>query len=543
MKSTLLVFIFLTLCIMTYGQGTSGDVTGKITYISSQNVYVKFETTEGIHIGDTLYVIKNEKKIPAIVVSNLSSISCVGSPVSTESLSVSTPILARKKITENKPIEVIAEKSKESVSVNDQAIKASGNNSKTDELKTRFDGRLSVSSYSNVSSYSSNQRFRYNLALNAEHIGNSKLSAESYISFTHMLSFPSKTTDWTGLNNALKIYSLAAKYDLSKTASISFGRKIYNNMANIGAVDGLEFEKVSRNFTYGALVGSRPDYSDYSFNPNLLQYGAFVSHNLQKENGNIQTSAAVFNQMNNFKTDRRFTYFQHSNSLLKNLDLFCSFEFDLYAVKDSIPKNTFDLTSTYISLRYKPWKNVSMSLAYDARKNIYYYETFAKNKIDSTLDKETRQGFRFQTMYRPFRNLIWGGNVGYRLASQQKSDTLPTSSSINGYTYLTYTQVPLIDASVTISATALKSMYMKSMTVYGISLSRDFFSGNVNVEAEYRLGSYLYSNITTSVQQNIAAMSIFWRIAKRLTLSANFEATLEKNNNSGLVFLNISQRF
>jgi len=539
MKTPLLIFLLFFLNITIFCQTTPAVLNGKVSFISSQNVYVKFENTEGIIVGDTLYISKDNVLVPALVVNSLSSISCVGTPLIKNTFTLSAEIVAKKREVK-KSINNKAPEQKYAESPNDKAIHDAFNKQKGTTTKARFDGRLAVSSYTNFSSnYTPSERLRYNLTMNAAHIGNSNLSADTYISFSHLLSFPSKPTDWTGLNNALKIYSLSLKYDLSKTSSLSFGRKIYNNMSNIGAVDGLEYENVGKNFTFGALAGSRPDYLDYSFNPKLLQFGAFISHNIRNENGTMQTSLGVFNQLNNFKTDRRFAYFQHLNSLLKNVDLFSSFEVDLYGFVNNQLTSTFDLTSTYISLRYKPWDNFSTSLSYDARKNIYYYETFPQNKIDSTLDKETRQGFRFNLMYRPFKYFVWGGNVGYNLKS------INTGASMNANSFLSYTQLPF-NTYGTLTVTALKTPNITSMMVYGISLNRDFLAGKVNAQIEYRMGNFQYVNSTIPTQQNIAAMSLFWRIAKKLTLSANFEGTFEtsgttKNYNS--LYLNISQRF
>ena len=283
------------------------------------------------------------------------------------------------------------------------------------------------------------------------------------------------------------------------------------------------------------------DYFDYSFNPNLLQIGAFVSHNIQKENVNMLTSLAVFNQMNNFKTDRRFAYLQHSNSLLKNLDLFCSFEIDLYSKIDSIQTNTFNLTSTYISLRYRPWSQLTMSVSYDARQNIYYYETF-KNQIDSILDRTTRQGFRFSTIIRPFKYFILGGNAGYRLPTYQRTDAV-ASTNINAY--MSYTNLPF-DIYGTITATNFKASSTNG-SVYGISLNRDFMSGEINAGMEYRIANYQFMR-ATPLNQNIAELRLSWRIAKKTILSADFEATFAKDiagqpNNAGRAFINISQGF
>ena len=540
MKTPLILIFTFFLGISAYGQNSTEVLNGNVSFISSQNVYVKFSNTDGILVGDTLYVTKDATLIPALVVNSLSSISCVGTPLLKNKFALTDQIVAKKRISKKQADK--ERESKNALSPNDEAIHAAFNKQKEQTTKERFDGRLAVSSYTNVSnSYTSSERLRYNLTMNAQHIGNSNLSAETYISFSHLLSFPGKSTDWTGLNNALKIYSLALKYDLSKSSSISLGRKIYNNLSNIGAVDGLEFEHVDKHFTFGAVAGSRPDFFDYSFNPKLLQFGAFVSHNTQNDNGIMQTSLAVFDQLNNFKTDRRFLYFQHTNSLLKNVDLFSSFEFDLYKVKDSVSMNMLDLTSAYISLRFKPWSNFTTSLSYDARKNVYYYETFPQNKIDSTLDKETRQGFRYNFIYRPFKYLIWGTNAGYNLKS------VTTGESMNANSFLSYTQLPF-NIYGTLSATVLKTPYLQSMTVYGISLNRDFSAGKINAQIEYRMGKFIYTNNPSiPTNQNIGAMSLFWRVAKKTSLSMNFEGTLETNNgvknNYASIYFNISQRF
>lgn len=533
MKALLFISFFSCLGLNSFGQTSGNILKGSVSYISSENVYVKFESTGGLQVGDTLFIARNNVLIPVLIINNLSSISVVGTPIGPNSFTVTTPLFGKTRLG-IKPDEVLQKESKEAVSVNDKAISSFTDKNKEKEVKSQFDGRLALSSYSTFSNSHSDIRYRYNLSLNAQYIDNSKFSAESYLSFTHKSNELSQVGQ--DLNKYLKIYSLAVRYDIGKTTNISLGRRINLNMANIGAVDGLQFETIHRNFSYGAVAGSRPDYYNYSFNPDLMQFGVFAAHNVQSENGYMQTSLAVFDQMNNFKTDRRFAYFQHSNSILKNLDLFCSFEFDFFTLDTLMqPKNTFDLTSVYVSLRYKPLKNLSFLVSYDARKNVYYYETF-KNQIDSIIDRETRQGLRFQFTYRPVKYVTLGGWAGYRF---QKSDPTPNT---NAYSYLNYSQLPFILASATINATLLRTNYIDGM-VYGIMLSRDLISGKVYTSLEYRLVNYKYKNSQIKLRQNIAELSLSWRIAKKLMLSADYEATYEKDNNSSRIYLSLTQRF
>ena len=528
-----------------YGQNANSYIEGKVNYISSQNVYVQFVNTVGIEIGDTLFSLKNDTYKPLLIVKNKSSISCIGTIIGADIPAVSTPLFARKSM-EPVPVEVVARKSKEGIAVNDLAINDAKKEKQSTGNGSSFNGRVSLSGFINNTSDSTlNSTFRFNLSMNAHHIANSNFSAECDLSLTNRTTYrpfvnlssvdSMKLINYRQTFNDARIFNLSLKYDFSKTASILFGRKINLNLANIGAVDGLQFENDGKYFSFGAVVGSRPDTYTYAINPKLFQYGAFAGQHLTTENGSMQTSVAFFNQTNNMLTDRRFLYIQHSNSLLKNVDFFGSAEIDLFGLQNGQPITTFNLTSTYLMLRWSALHNLSMAVSYDALKNIYYYETY-KNYVDSLLDKETRQGFKFQVNYQPFNFLSWGGTAGYRFA------TATSTQSLNGYTYLTYPQIPYINASITINATALKTTYMTGM-IYGASLSRDFFNGKIFAELSYQNVNYTFATTTQLLEKNVD-INLSWRITRKLFLTVDFEEMKDTNTNfNGLLFFNITQRF
>lgn len=467
-----------------------------------------------------------------MTVSNLSSISCVCTklekyiPVKNSEI---VAIIHKKQLSTP---EVQIEKSKEAVAINDLAIENIQKQKNGRLPIAKVNGRISVSSYtvsSNDSLVPTTERLKYNISLNINKIANTGLSAETYLSYTHKLG------ESATMQENLRIYNLALKYELGNN-NLILGRKINPNMANIGAVDGLQYQHEGKAFSYGALIGSRPDTYYYSFNPTLLQAGAFIGHHFQNsKGGSMNTTAAIFNQTNNLVTDRRFLYIQHSNSLLHNLDLFGSTEIDLYGKVNNQLTTTFDLTSVYLSLRYRPIKKLSTALTYDARKNVYYYETY-KNYIDSLLDKETRQGLRFQFNYRPLRFLYWGGTAGYRMA------TTYSGVSQNANTYLTYTQLPWIGASLTGDFTWLKTDYTSGL-IYGGTLSRDFIKGKFYTELSYRKVDYTFTS-SKILNEQIGDISISWQIAKKLLLSADFEGSIDSDDNmSERLYINLTQRF
>lgn len=526
-----IVLIFLVFSFLAHSENSYRTVKGEVSFISSQHVYVKFQNTMDIKVGDTLFLENNSSKpIPALLVSNISSISCVGTALNGQILQLGMPLFARVEIHETIP-EVVIEKKNEATAINaeiiDQITKKEKNNRKTN----RVNGRLSVSSYSNFSNnFESMQRFKYNLALRIDSVANTGITLDSYLSFTH------KTNQEIVLNDALKIYSLNIRYDTKKLGSVTLGRNINPVLANVGAIDGLQYEKKLNNFTVGAIAGTRPDIYTYGFNTSYLQFGVFAAHHFNAKKGFAQTTVSLINQMNNSLTDRRFAYLQHSNSLIDKVTLFSSFEIDLYGLKNNQPSTEINLTSVYLSMRYKPIKKLAISLSYDARKNVYYYETY-KNIADSILDKETRQGLRLQTIYRPLDKLTWGVTGGARFPTET------SSISLNTNTYFSYEDVPWIGGTAKIDFTALKTNALSGL-IYGGSFSRDLLNNKIYAELSYQYVNYKYLRSSSLLNQNIIDFDINWRIANRLMLSLNFEGIIDnEKNNSGRVFINLTKRF
>lgn len=537
-------FISVAFTVLLNGQVIREELSGQVSFISSQNVYVKFKSTNGISAGDTLYIQTNGKLVPALIVKNLSSSSCVCTPLSTSVLSVSDLIIAKvNKIDKKSDNEVVTSAVKINTIQAVTTISASDSAetiSITNHQKQKIRGSTSLNSYldnSNTGAPNS-QRIRYTFSIDASNIANSKFSVENYFSFRY------KIGEWDEVKNdvfsALKIYSLALRYDPGKNTQISLGRRINPKISSIGASDGLQFEKSFGGFAFGALAGSRPDYTDYSFNSNLLQYGGYFSYNTKSADRYTESSLAFMQQTNNSKTDRRFLYLQHSNSIIRNLSFFSTFEIDLYELKiDSFgnekSNSTLNPTGLYLSLYYRPGKKLSFSGSYDARKNVMYYETY-KTFIDRILENEMRQGFRLQASYRITRDLTFGLQSGYRFI---KSDPLP---SRNAYGYLSYNQIPVVKITATLSATYLESSYLNG-NIFGLTLSRDFVKGKVQTGIGYRYVDYSFPEHQLSVPQNIGEMNLSWQFARSMSFALYYEGTFEQKNHFNRFYLQLRKRF
>ncbi len=533
----LLFFISFLILICTEIEGQTGveNLQGVVSFISSQNIYVKFKSTNGISSGDTLYISAGGKMIPALKVNNLSSISCICTPLVSTSFKVSQVITAKANYKSKSPAE---KRVVTGTKVNPpQPIYSDTARKKvvSKEFQQKINGSLaaySYSSFSNTSAPGSNQ-LRYTFSLNARNILDSKFSVNTYVSFRHKLG------DWSAVRNdifnALKVYDLSVSYDPNKTTHLSVGRKINYNISSIGAMDGLQFEKFINRFGFGVVAGFRPSYANYGFDSRLFQYGAYLALNSKPDEVFHQTSFAVMEQMYNSKTDRRFLYFQHTNMLIKNVYFFGTLEADLYKVQKDKPQNTFDVTSLYLSLRLNITKNLSITGSYDARKNITYYETY-KSLLDSVLINQTRQSIRVQINYRIKNNIMFGVQSDYRYL---KTDPAPTR---NVYGYLTYSKIPGIGVSVTLSGTYLESGFLKGQVLQA-RLSRDLFQGKFQAEAGYQYVDYRLPESQLSTLQHIGEFGIYWQFAKKMSFSANYEGTFERKNTYDRIYLQLRKRF
>jgi hypothetical protein len=521
MKNVLVIAISMSIGIALQAQAQSTMLKGTVSYLSSQNVYVKFASTEDINIGDTLFIKEAGVLTPSLVVSNKSSISCVCTSIASQKVVVEQELFfklhqAAADIPASDDDVENPEAGEETPAVSPVVPVAPELEEEEPMFKQKTKGRISASSYSSMSPQKTNHRMRYAFSFRGDHLNNSRFSTDAYITFRHTID------EWaevqSNFSNALKVYSLHARYDLDQRTSVTFGRKINPKISSMGAIDGLQFEKGFGNFIVGALAGSRPDYSDYSFNFNLLQAGAYIGHVSGNAKNNSQSTFGVIEQRSHAKIDRRFVYFQHSHDLMKNLNFFGSAEMDLYESIHEVAKNTLKLTNLYLSLRYRYSKALRFSLSYDQRNSTIYYESF-KNFIDRLIEDETRQGLRFSVNIRPLKYVTWGINTSWRF---QKSD-INVSKNLNSY--LSISRVPGLNVRASITANFLQTNYINSK-IYGVRVNKDIIKGKLSSEVYFRLVNYDYLGYENTVRQKIAGLNLSFRLMKKLSLYVYYEGTL-----------------
>ncbi|MFZ2323056.1 MAG: hypothetical protein WAV89_05090 [Ignavibacteriaceae bacterium] len=533
-----IVVILLIASVMIFAQNQRKvSKEGKVGYTSSQFVYIRFNNTEGISEGDTLFIkVKNDLK-PALIVKFLSSssVACekLGNNNFDKDLIVFTKPDKEQKI--NTEPEIPEVKNEVIVPELIDENKVSVVN-KEKNNHTKISGGYSIQSYSEISNLNIGkdyQRWRHSLRLGIQNIEGSQLTFSTYTIFSY------RADQWynvsSNLGRALKVYDLSLGYQFNKTTKLLLGRNLNGKISNISIVDGAQFEKAFSLITAGLVVGSRPNFTDFGLNTKLFEYGLYLNRLDSIFKGVMENTISFFQQTNNFKTDRRFGYFQHRNNIVANTTLFVSAEVDLYKKELGISKNDFSLTSLFISTRYAPVREFSIDLSYDARKNVYYYETF-KSISDSILENETRQGFRARSTIRPFNYLTIGLQYGYRYS---KSDAKP-SRNFGGY--ISYTILPLIRSSIGINVNRLLSNYLNGY-VYSINLNKSLTALRSDISVGFRKTDYSFINNALKLDEKALLTNFSTNIFNPFLFAISYEGVFESTRSYGRILLDLTTRF
>ncbi|MFK5880046.1 MAG: hypothetical protein QM478_11210 [Flavobacteriaceae bacterium] len=518
------ILLFLITYATAHGQVDVEILEGKVTFVTSMNVYVKFNNTDKISIGDSLQV--GNYGLSCLLVKNKSSSSVVCTILNGCNINTGDTVLHKSNFELEdefqSDVEII-EAEEASVNV-DEALIDENKKKKEGNYLEAIRARLSVASYSNLSSIRDNRhRIMSRFSLNAAHINNSKFSIDTYINYTNNLI--TGTTSSTQNSSYFNVYNLALRYDIDTTLSVTVGRKINYKASSIGAIDGIQAEKYFGKNYVGVMAGFRPDIYDYGFNSDLFQYSAYFGRETYGKNLYSQTTVGFAEQKNSGATDRRYAYFQHSSTLFKKLNLFSSMELDLYSKVNGVESTNIRLTNLYISARYRFNRKVNLSLSYDSRKRILYYETL-QTDIERLLDEDiARQGIRARINVRPVKYI----STGFSYSKRFQNDT--DNKSDNIYGYVSHSKIPMIGGRASITYNRNSSNYLLS-NIASLRYSRPFFDQRLNADFYYRFVNYDYTSNIPNFSQNYFGTHVSYYINRLLifSLSGEFSSFDSENN-------------
>jgi len=534
MKNLIIVLFFLfSSSSGLFGQNNINWVQGEISYVTKKNIYVKFNETKYINVGDSLFIKSSNSFVPVLLIAKKSSVSILCSSLDGDTqLAKGQVVYAKHKESNINKKDIKIKEKLNSIDPKQHLTNKEENNKI--KLLPKIRGRFTIATSSNIAQLkekTGNHRMRYIFSMKGENLINSNFYFDHYISFNQTYN-PDFTLSET-VNDKLRFYRVTFGYR-GNGYDISVGRQIKNKISALGSFDGIYLEKKIKNDFYSGIVtGTRPDYTNYGFNTKLFQYGAFVSYFPDYKKSSTRGTIAFFEQKNSGLTDRRFLYAQFSTNFGKKIRFFGASEIDLFQIKDGISSNSPKLTSIYGNLSYRLSRKINLSLGFDSRKNRIYYETY-KDFLETLIERETRQGLRFRFGYRPFKKVSFSLMSNLRFKDKELS-----SKYYNAMIFLR--SIPLIKSSISISANVINTDYLESKSL-SIRLSKRI-KKRINLRLEYKYYQYFYPGTKSSRNQNRVGGSLNFNVFKRLYLSIYYEKTLQKERNFSRLNLRITKRF
>lgn len=541
--------LFSALCLLLLGQYSfaQSDTTaiGSVSFVTTNSIYVKFDNTAMIPVGDTIKIVKGDQLIPCLIVTAKSSLSVVTKSLEGCDLKKEDKVYYNFNSSFFDPVATEQdEKGEESSETRNIFASSTDSSAATEsaneinESRQRIHGRVSAAAYSRFSSIDSRSRYRFTgrLTLNVDHIANSNFSLESYVNYNTNVLSGTIIEDYP--SQFLRVYNLALVYKPSENTNIILGRRFNRELAALGPVDGLQIEKKFGSFYAGGIAGFRPDFANYSLNTQLFQFGAYAGYRSQGKF--LSRTTLGFVQISNSGSiDRRYLNFQHSSTLLKNLSFFGSGQVDLYELDTAqVGSSNMRLTALYAALNYRINSRLRLMLSYDTRNNIIYYSSFNNETVNRLiLDDPSRIGLRLRLSARLTKYLNLGGSIGRR----SQSDNLSTSNNYNGF--ITYSRLPWIGGSINASYNLNQSNYLESITYSG-RYGRDIIRRKLRADVFFRRLEYRY--IERNIQadpQNYYGLQLNYRATNKLSFGMFGEFSTRLNDQTYRINLSIIQRF
>jgi hypothetical protein len=537
-----------------FSQSAFDTIAGEVSFVTSNNIYVKFKSTSPIEVGDSLYVKEQGVLVPCMVVTNKSSTSTVctvldgctatkgqqvfaiqDGPDEDEQLNRETKDPEARKIeeTEDKRTRRNTHQSDEEDTQAEVDEPAKAIN--TGRFKESISGSISLATYSNISdTYNDLHRAMTRVAINADHIRNSGWSFEGYANYRRNYKLPNEGE--TEVREFYRIYNLALTYDIDSSFSVSIGRKINRRASSLGAVDGVQAEKHFGNFYTGLIAGFRPDIYNYSLNTNLFEYGVYGGFESTNRSFYGATTIGLLEQQNAGNVDRRYIYLQHNSSLGRSLYLFGSAEMDLFSNINGNTEILPRLTNLFVSARYRLTRKIDFTLSYDSRRQIVFYETF-KTDIERLLeDDEARQGIRARVNFRPFRFVSSGISYSKRFQNSLQNP----SDNINGY--ISISRLPAIGGRMSINFNRNKSAYLIS-NVSSARYSRSIIRKYLDADVYFRMVNYQYRSNELKLRQGYYGASLNYRISRLWSINALYELAARETQRNHRFNTKIIKRF
>jgi hypothetical protein len=192
------------------------------------------------------------------------------------------------------------------------------------------------------------------------------------------------------------VYRLATAWQADGSPwRFSAGRQFSPSLASVSIYDGVQGEYRSSRFSVGAFSGTQPDPSNLGYSSSVREHGGYVEfRNAPEAHRRWSLTSGLIGSYEEGTISREFAYLQGSWHGPR-FGMWATQEVDYNrGWKTDYEGQSVSPTSTFLSLRYKAFKALTLRAGYDNRRNVRLYRD--RVTPETQFDDE-------------FRNGLWGG--------------------------------------------------------------------------------------------------------------------------------------
>ncbi len=380
---------------------------GIVSYVSSENVYVRFSSTEGIRVLDTLFF----NRLPALQVVKKSSISTINRRIGKMELNLGDTLYVYV-IDEEKPnLDTIKRDGTNQIIRFADTITQRIQSKKKEQKSWEWDGLLGLSSRYNQTFLSEANRSLTRQFLRFSVSGKSNdakipLNVNLMGNYQHFNSAFSER-EYPKLGR-LNIFQANIDYDINANLAVQVGRSFQTGLSSVGALDAANIRFKSGGFQIETVAGFSPDLSNYAPSFERPVYGVNAQFAKFEKDLKWHLGLGWFDQQFKGVLDRRLWIGQGSIYLPKG---------NLYFLLEGDATNGFSqhrMQSVFVSGRLRITPKWSIFSSYDTRLPWIFWSSFDRLSIDALMERESQQGWRTRITLKSGKYTSWGFHATLR---------------------------------------------------------------------------------------------------------------------------------
>lgn len=512
--------------------GQTNSRPGEVTYITSENVYVRFPSTDGLAAGDTL---RGEDGTPCLVVQQMSSTSCVTLPIGGCSPVVGQAMLAT--IAARPPADAALNESPAATESRPNPPASPAASASAPAFPPmRISGSVTAATHAasalrdnHASLTTARATFRVNLG--AENLAGLPLDLDLAGNFQSIYRDASSSTPgWRQRNT---FYQAAATYRfMSSGVALTAGRRLARGFSTIGSIDGLHGEWRRGAWVAGAVVGYQPGLLTNALDPDRPAYGLHVGKRSRGEDMRSDWRLGFLGQSFAGATDRQFVFGQVDVDLGNAVQMFASGEWDVYATAGY---NRPGPRALFGSVQWQFAPGWSAYLSADKRAPILRFSSFESSTLQSLMDRPA------QYVYRARLSGRFAAKHRVTIGVSDRRETMSLGRTAQ-FRY-TWADLPLVGGRLGYSAFRTQ---MPSLTNLSQRMSYDteLSNGRARLEIHYRWvrTGFARENLAV-VHQHYWGGGVHGRFGEQWRASLSVESATQKFQNLLRLQASLTYRF